>query len=543
MTSDGAGLKVGDIIADKYRIDRIIGRGGMGVVFGAHHLQLDETVAIKVLLPEALADESATQRFEREARAAAKIKSEHVARVHDLGKLPGGAPYIVMELLEGEDLGARLGRLGPLPIEQIAERMLQACEALAEAHALGIVHRDLKPENLFVVKRRDGSEVTKILDFGISKALSSQTMTRTANLVGSPLYMSPEQLKTPKLVDHRTDIWSLGVVLYELATGEAPFSAESLPELALRIVDDQLPTMSQRSFAVPPFFEAITRLCLAKRREDRYQSVAELAADLAQYAPLQGRSTVERTRAILGLPPVSAPSEAPEAKQQAKHHESRVSGERKRSTPGSTMASTMASAGTREPETRKSATASAPPASSAPASDRTIVMEPTSPTRPAPASGRDADSARASSAAAPHDTASHRGTAQSWNVSGSHQAPLRRSSGLIVAVVGVLAVGAVLVVLRVMRRDTTPSPTTATTEEPSRPEATQAASAQPEEIAHEPAASAEAPASAPPEHASAVPASLGSSPAPPPAAPKPAAAPAPPSTRRDPLDRLYGERE
>src|SRR5258708_39105919 len=159
----------GQIVADKYRIERVLGRGGMGVVVAAHHLRLDEKVAIKFLLPDAASNAAVVRRFELEARAASRIKSEHVARVLDVGTLEEGEPYMVMEYLEGSDLAAWLRQRGPLPIEQAVEFVLQAGEAIAEAHVLGIVHRDLKPENLFVVRRVDGVSSIKVLDFGISK--------------------------------------------------------------------------------------------------------------------------------------------------------------------------------------------------------------------------------------------------------------------------------------------------------------------------------------------------------------------------------------
>src|SRR3954463_12881127 len=202
-----ASVRAGDILAGKYRIDRVLGVGGMGVVVAAHHMQLDERVAVKFLLPRALKNPEAVTRFIREARAAVKIKSEHVARVTDVGRLENGAPYIVMEYLEGLDLGAWLQQRGPLPVSQAVEFLLQACEAIAEAHALGIVHRDLKPANLFVIRRPDGGLSVKVLDFGIAKRIGAArgaNITSTAAVMGSPLYMSPEQLNSSKDADART---------------------------------------------------------------------------------------------------------------------------------------------------------------------------------------------------------------------------------------------------------------------------------------------------------------------------------------------------
>src|SRR5580700_416889 len=204
MTNPGqvdAGVQPGDVLAGKYKVERVLGAGGMGVVVAAHHLQLDEKIALKFLLPEALGDAEAVARFAREARNACKIKSEHVARVTDVGTLPNGAPYMVMEYLEGGDLAAWIKQRGALPIEQAVEFVLQACVAVADAHALGIVHRDLKPANLFCVRRSDGQLSIKVLDFGISKLADgvgpgSMAMTKTSALMGSPLYMSPEQMRS-----------------------------------------------------------------------------------------------------------------------------------------------------------------------------------------------------------------------------------------------------------------------------------------------------------------------------------------------------------
>src|SRR3954454_18638740 len=216
----------GRVLAGKYRIERVLGRGGMGVVVAAHHIHLDEKVAIKFLLPEAVANAEVLGRFVREARAAVRIKSEHVARVSDVGTLEGGEPYMVMEYLEGSDLAEWLLQRGALPVEQAVEFLLQASEAIAEAHALGIVHRDLKPANLFVVRRADGLLSIKVLDFGISKvtdaSMAAGAATSTLALMGSPLYMSPEQMESARTADARSDIWSLGVILYELLTGACP---------------------------------------------------------------------------------------------------------------------------------------------------------------------------------------------------------------------------------------------------------------------------------------------------------------------------------
>ncbi len=230
----------GTVLAGKYRVTRVLGEGGMGVVVAATHIQLDEPVALKFMLPSALGSTEAIARFLREARSAVKLKSEHVARVSDVGTLDTGAPYIVMEYLEGSDLAGELLTRGPLPPTDTVEYVVQACDALAEAHALGIVHRDLKPANLFVTRRRDGSPLVKVLDFGISKSSALNevggggSLTKTGGLMGSPVYMSPEQMKSAKDTDARTDIWALGIILYELVGGRTPFESETLGGIRCR---------------------------------------------------------------------------------------------------------------------------------------------------------------------------------------------------------------------------------------------------------------------------------------------------------------------
>jgi tRNA A-37 threonylcarbamoyl transferase component Bud32 len=299
------GMAAGDVLAGKYRVDRVLGQGGMGVVVAAHHLQLDERVAIKFLLPEMLANPEATMRFSREARAAVKIKSEHVARVTDVGVLDNGAPYMVMEYLEGSDLAAVVAR-GALPVEQAVDFLLQACEAIAEAHALGIVHRDLKPANLFLARLPGGIESVKVLDFGISKAASlsgsggQDSATRTKALMGSPLYMSPEQMQSSRDVDARSDLWALGIILYELLGGSSPFIADTMPELILKIMStDPAPLRSRRS-DVAEGLEAAIMKCLVRDRRARYQTVGELAAALAPYGSRKARHSLERISQVLG---------------------------------------------------------------------------------------------------------------------------------------------------------------------------------------------------------------------------------------------------
>src|ERR1019366_2077949 len=225
--------KVGEVIVGKYRIDRMIAEGGMGVIYEAMHLHLDELVAIKFLRADFIGtiDGEIAGRFIREARASAKIKSEHVTRVHDVGTLESGAPYIVMERLHGQDLEILVEKKGVLAIETAVDYILQASEALAEAHALGIVHRDLKPANLFLPPRADGSSCVKVLEFGISKfknAGGEMGITKTHAVMGSPRYMSPEQMRSSGGVDARADVWAIGIILYELFAGTVPFDGESM---------------------------------------------------------------------------------------------------------------------------------------------------------------------------------------------------------------------------------------------------------------------------------------------------------------------------
>jgi serine/threonine protein kinase len=300
-----AGVAEGQILAGKYRIERILGEGGMGVVVAAHHLQLDERVAIKFLLPGALASPEAVARFAREARAAVKIKSEHVARVIDVGTLETGAPYLVMEFLKGSDLSVWLAQKGPLPVDQAIELVLQAAEAVAEAHGLGIIHRDLKPANLFVVRRPDGLDSVKVLDFGISKVTgvngsgSDMGMTKTTAIMGSPLYMSPEQMAASRNVDARTDIWAFGVILHELLSGQVPFNGESLPEVCVKIATQPpLPLRNHRPDA-PAALEAVILRCLQKDPKERYANVADMAIALAELGPKRAKASAERIARVI----------------------------------------------------------------------------------------------------------------------------------------------------------------------------------------------------------------------------------------------------
>jgi serine/threonine protein kinase len=312
-----AGVREGDVIAGKYRVEKVLGAGGMGVVVAARHIQLEERVALKFLLPEALGDQEAVARFIREARAAVRIKSEYIARVTDVGTLENNAPYIVMEYLDGSDLAAWLRTRGPLPVQLAVDFVLQACIAVAEAHGLGIVHRDLKPANLFCIQRADGQLSIKVLDFGISKITTPGTpghdMTRTSALMGSPLYMSPEQMQRSKGVDVRTDIWSLGVILFELVTGRTPFNAEAVTELAIKVANDPAPPVRAFVSDAPATLERAIAKCLEKDRARRFQTVGELAVALKDLGSRGARISVDRvlgtlrkTRSSAAVPPSGA---------------------------------------------------------------------------------------------------------------------------------------------------------------------------------------------------------------------------------------------
>ncbi|MBE7481736.1 MAG: protein kinase [Polyangiaceae bacterium] len=303
--SIAAPVRPGDVLAKKYRITRVLGAGGMGVVVAAEDVELDRAVAVKFLSPEGAANPNIVARFKREARAAVKITSEHVAKVIEVGQLDGGEPYIVMELLEGSDLADRVAA-GPLPVEDALDYVLQACEAIAEAHSKGIVHRDLKPANLFLTKRADGSPCVKVLDFGISSMSGpnapDHALTRTGAIMGSPFYMSPEQAKSARTADGRSDIWSLGAVLFELLAGRPPFLGETMGELIAAILTEEPKPLRALRPDAPEGLEAVVVRCLAKEPAARYATVGELAKALAPFAPERARLSITRAAAVSAGP-------------------------------------------------------------------------------------------------------------------------------------------------------------------------------------------------------------------------------------------------
>ncbi|WP_394850945.1 serine/threonine protein kinase [Pendulispora brunnea] len=299
MTEEQLPIQIGDVIDGKYRIERILGQGGMGVVVRATHLQLEQPVALKFVLPRVAAMDAFRERFLREARASSRLRSEHVARVYDVGTTEGGLPYLVMELLEGNDLATLMLRAGPMAVADAVEYVVQACEAIVEAHDLGIVHRDLKPANLFVTRRPNGAPLLKVLDFGISKqigpgAMDAAALTQSTAVLGSPLYMAPEQLRSARAVDARSDIWALGIITYELLTGKVPFHGETLTELCLKVVSDPAAPPSQVRRDLPPELVSIVMRCLEKDPSARYSSVAMLAAALEPFSSSAARGVTER---------------------------------------------------------------------------------------------------------------------------------------------------------------------------------------------------------------------------------------------------------
>ena len=293
-------VRPGDVLAGKYRVEHILGEGGMGIVVAATHLQLEQMVAIKLVLPSMLKSATVVERFLREARAAVRLKSAHVAKVLDVGMLESGAPYMSMEYLEGHDLGQVLEQEGSISVERAADYVVQACEAVAEAHSLGIVHRDLKPQNLFLARGIGGAPILKVLDFGISKVASEAAsgLTQSQVTIGSPLFMAPEQMRSAKSVDGRADIWAMGVVLYKLLSGEVPFEAETMPELVFKVVNDPPRPLHDLRPDLPPALLATVERCLEKDPARRFEDIAELATALEPFAPTSAHATIERARSV-----------------------------------------------------------------------------------------------------------------------------------------------------------------------------------------------------------------------------------------------------
>jgi eukaryotic-like serine/threonine-protein kinase len=305
MTSpaDEPNVSPGDVLAGKYFVTRVIGRGGMGVVVEAKHAELHERVAIKVLHKRYLDNAEALARFQHEARASVRIRGEHSARLLDIGTTDAGAPFIVMELLEGADL-SQIIRSGLLPVQEAVLYILQACEGMAEVHAHGIVHRDLKPGNLFVSRRPDGTPLVKVLDFGIAKSTlpmndGERAVTMTLVALGTPLYMSPEQIRSSRDVDARADVWSLGAILYELLAGRPAFGGNSVANITAQVLEAQPPSVAAIRPEVSPELDKALGRALAKKPEQRFVDVAAFAKAIAPFAGEAGQAHAERAARIL----------------------------------------------------------------------------------------------------------------------------------------------------------------------------------------------------------------------------------------------------
>jgi serine/threonine-protein kinase len=288
-------VRLGDIFQDRYRLETVLGRGAVGVVVGAQHLLLDRPVAIKFMLGASSEQPDSVARFVQEARSAARLKSANVVRIFDVAVLDNGVPYIVMERLEGTDLAALLRRSGPVGVQRGVQYVLEACEAISEAHDAGIVHRDLKPANLFLVERPGMQPAIKVLDFGIAKSsptLAPTTldlsqgdvvvrMTLPRSIMGSPLYMSPEQMESSGDVDSRTDIWALGVTLFELVTGNVPFAGTTIVQVYSQMLGKEAKWLDKLPADAPPYLARAIEKCLRRDRTERHASVRELARALA----------------------------------------------------------------------------------------------------------------------------------------------------------------------------------------------------------------------------------------------------------------------
>ena len=276
-------MEIGDIIDEKYELLRLLGEGGMGRVYEARHLVIDKRVALKCLHSDRADDRLSITRFVQEARAAAKIGSEHIVDVTDGGTTDSGTPYLVMELLEGSDLATVIMREGPLSLPRTVALVRQACEGLSAAHSAGIIHRDLKPENLFVSQRMQGEETLKVFDFGIAK-FKDLSLTSKSVTFGTIYYMAPEQIESAKLVDERADIYSLGVILFELLTGKLPFEGTSIREVVSKILTEEPALLGDLRPELPSELGRIVSRAMAREREDRFCSMAELGEELGRFA-------------------------------------------------------------------------------------------------------------------------------------------------------------------------------------------------------------------------------------------------------------------
>ncbi|MEO7097535.1 MAG: protein kinase, partial [Polyangiales bacterium] len=298
-------LQPGQMLTPTLRLVRQLGRGGMGSIWIADHLALETPVAVKFMAPELVANSEVRARFAREAAAASQVKSPHVVQMLDHGVTPDGVPFIAMELLQGEDLAHRVKRRGLLTPQQLSLVLTQTAKALGKAHERGIVHRDIKPENIFLCETDDDEIFIKVLDFGIAKASDSlSSSTKTGSVMGTAYYMSPEQIVGAKSMDHRTDVWALGVVTFEMMTGVKPFDGETIGALTLAIHGAPMPRPTAHlPGAAPAFDEWFARAC-SRDVTQRFQSAKELAK--AFHAIVHGepaRRSADQTSPGLMPPP------------------------------------------------------------------------------------------------------------------------------------------------------------------------------------------------------------------------------------------------
>ncbi|MFO0678404.1 MAG: protein kinase [Polyangiaceae bacterium] len=302
MDSGSALITPGARVAGKYRVERVLKSGGMGIVVAAVHEGLGERVAIKFLQPGILAHPELVQRFMQEAKNSVRVKNDHAVRVYDVDQTDAGIPYLVMEMLEGRDLADVLAKEGAKPAAVAVDMVAEACEAIAEAHAAGIVHRDLKPANLFLARGRGGQTIVKVLDFGIAKMIrrdfdgDAAGITSSYAMMGTPAYMSPEQLRSSKDVDPRADIWSLGVLLHELMSGALPFAGESAAEVCAGIFRDKPKRLSDLRPEIPGALSAVVSKCLKKERDARYPDILSLVAALAPFGTSRSTEALENIR-------------------------------------------------------------------------------------------------------------------------------------------------------------------------------------------------------------------------------------------------------